>query len=207
MYRSIQGHGSHGLALINVGLLVAFGVWPADGMAGDMAVPADKDYAFSLYGGRLTDSNWYESLTGKADFVDSRLLVGALGWTFRRAEDRAWSLELEGNIAKHYGLQDHWEFNALVSGRWHRFPWSEKVATSVAFGVGPSYASEMPVAEVIDHGSSDKLLVYWQLELTLGPPKRDWAALLRLHHRSTAYGLMSETGGANALTAGLRFYF
>ena len=167
----------------------------------------DKDNVFSLYGGRLTDSNWYESLSGQADFIDSRLLAAALSRTFKRAGDLAWSLEWEGNVAKHSGIQDHWEFNALLSGRWHRFPWSRTVNTSVAFGAGPSYASEMPAAEVANHGDSEKLLIFWQLELTLGPPAADWAALIRLHHRSTGFGLMGDTGGANALTAGLRIYF
>lgn len=187
-----------GITLIAASLLSGFAEAAAD---------TDKDYAFSLYGGSLTDSNWRQSITGQADFVDSDLVVGALGWTFKRAESRAWSLELEGNVAKHFGLQDHWEFNALLTGRWHRFPWSDSVATSLAFGAGPSYATEIPPVEVANDGASEKLLLYWHLELTLGPPASDWAALFRLHHRSTGYGLFGDTGGGNALTAGLRYYF
>lgn len=185
--------------LLGASLLLPAVAW------GDQA--RDKDYAFSLYGGSLTDGDWRQSIRGNTDFVDSDLLVGALGWTFRRGESRAWSLELEGNVAKHFGLQDHWEFNALANARWHRFPWSEHLATSVAFGAGPSYAMEVPKVEVANDGASEKLLLYWQFELTLGPPKGDWAAMFRLHHRSAGYGVFGETGGGNALTAGVRYYF
>jgi hypothetical protein len=31
--------------------------------------------------------------------------------------------------------------------------------------------------------------------------------MLRLHHRSTAYGLFGNDGGANALTLGVRYAF
>ncbi len=190
------------------GLALACGIGLMPALAG-AAGPAgkDKDLALSVYAGRLTDSDWQDSLTGQAGWVDAGLVAGALGWTFRRAENRAWSLELEGNVAKHFGDQDHWEFNALVTGRWHRFPWSEAVATSVAFGLGPSYATEVPKAEIAIDGDSSRLLLYWQLELTLGPPKGDWAAMFRLHHRSTGYGVFGDDGGGNTLAAGLRYYF
>ena len=185
-------------------LLCGFALLPAvAGAAGQ----SDKDHSFSLYAGSLTDSDWRDTISTQAGLLDSQLVVAALGWTFRRAPDRSWSLELEGNVAKHTGDQDHWEFNALMTGRWHRFPWSETVATSLAFGLGPSYASEIPRVEVAMDGSSEQLLLYWQLELTLGPPASDWNVLFRLHHRSTGFGLFGDDGGSNAVTAGLRYSF
>lgn len=175
--------------------------------AADQDGRQSRDYAFSLYAGQLSDDDWENTLIGGGDTVDAYLLDAAISRTFWRAPDGAYSFELEGNLAKHFGDQDHWELNLAVSGRWHRFPWSDQVATSVAFGLGPSYASEVPTEEIRLNGASEKLLVYWHLELTLGPPKGNWAALLRLHHRSTGFGLLGDDGGSNAVTAGLRYYF
>ena len=87
--------------------------------------------------------------------------------------------------------------------RWNRFPWSERFHTSVAFGLGLSYATELPEVEVELEGSSHKSLIYWALELTAGPPTASWEVLLRLHHRSVAWGLMGEDGGVNALGLGM----
>ena len=174
--------------------------------------PADldpePDFAFTLYGGRLTDDNWRDSLRGEADWVDAYLLVGALSWTFYRPRHRWWSLELEGNLGRYAGDQDHWEFNGpIATARWHRFPWRDTLNTSLAFGLGLSYASEIPPVEVELDGSSEQLLLYWHIEASFGLPDREWEAIFRLHHRSTGYGLFGETGGGNAFTAGLRLRF
>lgn len=166
-----------------------------------------REGALSVYAGRLTDSEWYSSLTPGVDLIDSSLLALAWSRTLLRADTRPWSIEWEGQAVKHFGDQDHWEFNLLLGGRWHRFPWSDTVATSLAFGVGPSYATELPKAEVARHGDSEQWLAYWYLELTLGPPRSDWSGILRLHHRSTAFGLFGDTGGSNALTVGFRYAF
>ena len=206
MDRSFRRNSPTAFGLSASALLCSIALASTAADAAEQAVQA-KDFAVSLYAGRLTNSDWRDSISGQADYVDSRLVVGALGWTFKRAEDRSWSLELEGNVAKHFGDQDHWEFNALVSGRWHRFPWSDTVATSVAFGFGPSYATEVPKVEVANDGDSARLLLFWHLELTLGPPKGDWEAMLRLHHRSTGYGVFGDDGGGNAVTAGVRYHF
>jgi hypothetical protein len=88
--------------------------------------------------------------------------------------------------------------------RWNRFPWSHLVASSAAFGLGLSYATELPPVEVELEGESREWLVYWVMELTAGPTDAPWSVSLRLHHRSVAYGLMGDEGGMNALGLGLR---
>jgi hypothetical protein len=57
------------------------------------------------------------------------------------------------------------------------------------------------------HGTTKQWLVYWFSEIALGPPDSNWALVLRLHHRSTAFGLLAEEGGSNTLTTGLKFRF
>jgi hypothetical protein len=173
----------------------------------DDSFAAQKDNALLIYGGRMSRDHWYESFGPGTDFFNSEIAVVALSHTFHRAADLRDSYEMEAQIARHSGLQDHNEFNLLAAYRWHRLPWSSRLDSSVAFGLGVSYATELPSVEVALKGASDRLMAYWHLELTLGPPQSDWQAMLRLHHRSAAYGLFGDTGGANALTLGVRYAF
>jgi hypothetical protein len=117
------------------------------------------------------------------------------------------SVEAEGQVGYNFGDQSHWEFNLAAGPRWHEFPWNETIATSVAFGLGLSLASETPEVEVELEGDSQKLLIYWSAELTLGPPRSAWALLLRLHHRSAGFGLLADDGGMNAVALGVRYAF
>jgi hypothetical protein len=143
-----------------------------------------------------------------ADYVESYLLVAALSRPYARFLDDAFQLEAEGQLAYHFGDQDHFEINAVpVMARWRRFPWSEHVDTSVAFGLGLSYSTDLPEVEVALEGESHRTLIYWTLEFTAGPPTAAWAVSLRLHHRSVAWGLLGEDGGMNAIGIGVRYRF
>jgi hypothetical protein len=168
----------------------------------------ERNFAASLYFGAMTDDNWRQSISGQADFVDSHIVVGALSWTFYRPENRMWSLELEGNVAQHFGIQDHTEFNApILTARWEYFPWDKCLDTSLAFGFGPSFATEVPEQEKRQEGSSEEVLLFWHIEAEVGLPDTGWSSFFRLHHRSTGYGLMAEHGGGNILCLGLRYAF
>jgi hypothetical protein len=166
------------------------------------------DYALSIYAGQLTTEKWEQAILPTAEFVDATIVVTAMSWTFARFFDHGLSLELEGQVGKYFGDQDHWELNFPIFGlRWHRFPWDAHVATSFAWGIGPSYASEIPPIELETNDSSNRWLVYWYAEVTLGPPKKAWEALFRLHHRSDSFGLVADDGGSNAVCAGIRYRF
>jgi len=168
----------------------------------------EKKYAVSLYGGVMTDDNWRQSLFGQADLEDSYILAGAMSWTFYRPAHHLWSLELEANVARHFGIQDHFEFNApVLTGRWEYFPWDSALDTSLAFGLGPSFATRVPEYERSRSGSSDEILLFWHLEAAFGLPGSDWSTFLRLHHRSNGYGVFAEEGGSNILSLGLRYEF
>jgi hypothetical protein len=172
--------------------------------------PADspqRDHALTLYSGKLTDNNWYESLMPGVDLVDSNLAALAWSQVIHRSPDEPWSLEWEANVAKHWGLQNHWEFNLALAGRWHRFPWNDKVRTSAAYGVGPSYATEVPQYEMISGEKGRKWLAFWYLELTLSPPGSEWSGILRLHHRSDAFGQLGKVESSDILTLGVRYAY
>ena len=49
---------------------------------------------------------------------------------------------------------------AIIGFRWHRFPWDRYAATSFAWGIGPSYATEIPPIEIETSGSSSRWLIY-----------------------------------------------
>ena len=80
-----------------------------------------------------------------------RFATVAVGKKIGNLFDRI-DFELEGQIAKHFAGQHHWEFNALVVTRWLRFPWNDTVKTSFAIGEGLSLATETSVFEEKYHG-------------------------------------------------------
>lgn len=166
-----------------------------------------KDYSIMVGFGRITDGRAHDVFTGDLAFQDANLIVGAFGWTMGRFCCDALHLELEGQVGKWTRDQTNWEFDLAVIGRWREFPWSRVLATSVAWGIGPSYATEEPAVEIAVNGGSERWLCYWMAEITAGPPKGNWEALVRVHHRSAAFGLFGELGGSNTLLAGLRYRF
>ena len=177
-------------------------------LSGTVEVSASgENFGIALYGGRMTEDKWMDSIRPDTTFVDAYIAVVAGSWTFARFFDGKLSVELEGNVGRHFGDQDHWEFNLPVAARWHRFPWDRYVATSFAWGIGPSYATEVPEVEQELNESTQRWLIFWFAELTMGPPQSRWETLLRLHHRSSGFGSVADDGGANTVCAGLRYRF
>ena len=172
---------------------------------------ARAPWAATLYGARMSsETGWEDILIDpvRASYVDVFMVTAALAREYAEYRDGALTLEAEAQVARYFGDQDHWEFNAVpIAVRWHRFPWSDRVASSLAFGLGVSQASELPPVEVEIEGESARFLVYWVLEATAGPRAAPWALSLRLHHRSVAWGLMADEGGMNAVGLGLQYRF
>jgi hypothetical protein len=167
-----------------------------------------RDFALTLYGGVVTDGDFEDAFSPNVKFRNGYLVDAALAWTASRFWEGAFSLELEGQVAKYFGDQDNWEFNApIVVGRWSKFPWNRRVDTSIAWGIGPSYSTQESPIEKDTHSSTDRLLVYWFAEVALGPPESKWAFVVRLHHRSTGFGTVAENGGSNTWAAGVKFRF
>ena len=168
---------------------------------------AEHLYALNLYAGRLTSNHWEEFFGSELDFKDSYLVTAALARRIGAYGDKA-SFEIEGQIVKHFNIQTHWELNALVAARWEAFWWDDVLDTSVAFGLGPSYATDEPEIETEINGNASQFLICWMLELALGLPDHPRVALItRIHHRSDAFGLIADGGGSNALAMGLKWRF
>jgi hypothetical protein len=166
-----------------------------------------KPYSLSLFGGWMTANDWQNSVRPDVvGFRDSRIagaaFSGRLGKWFGDLE-----FELEGQAVRHLGDQDHWEFNLPLILRWQGMPYQHVIDSSLAFGIGPSYATQVPVVEAHRENGSAQWLVYWVAEIEAGPPDANWYGVLRLHHRSEAFGIVADSGGSNVLAAGLKLRF
>ncbi|HKZ73977.1 MAG TPA: hypothetical protein VJ011_07930 [Steroidobacteraceae bacterium] len=164
----------------------------------------------TLYAAQISaERTWQKLLTEPGGrFVDAWLAACALAVPHSRHWNGALQLEAEAQAVYNFGAQHHWELNAVpVVARWQRFPWSGRFTTSAALGLGLSWASEEPEVEAALEPRTHETLVYWLAELTAGPRDARWAASLRIHHRSTAFGLMGSDGGMNALGIGVRYAF
>jgi len=206
IYHGVPAKNSHLFSLIAFGSLASLTALPAAAATTSKAV----SNAVTVYAGRITDvPAWHDLVTAPQDagFVDAYVAVIAGSHNFASFREGAFVLEGEGQVGYNFGDQHHWEFNIAAMPRWRKFPWSNRIATTVAFGLGVSWATEIPEVEVALEGESHQLLAYWVIDLTIGPPRSRWVASIRLHHRSPAFGLFGDDGGMNAPSLGVRYAF
>lgn len=171
-----------------------------------LAAPAAAhDRHVAIFAGVPVSNNWDEVFfeTSSLEFRDAGLLGLALGrdWPSRWAR---LTFGIEAQAVAYSGEQDHLEVNLPVSIRYG----SDLAALrSVAFGIGLSYATELPAIEVANKGGSEQTLLYWMIEAEFGPRTGRRRVFTRLHHRSTGFGLFGAEGGFNALVLGLRWRY
>lgn len=166
------------------------------------------NWAVTAFAGRMTENVWFEipGQPKRIELSDVGLFGLGVSYSFARLANGT-SFEVEGQIVKYDGEQENWEINLPLVARWTRFPWSDRLRTSAAFGLGLSWATSRPDYEVIKENGSEQLLAYWMIDLDAGPKGSPWSAVVRLHHRSVAFGVFGESGGANSLVLGLRYRF
>lgn len=162
----------------------------------------------TIYGALLADNN-FEEMFYKPKFVSNyELIVVALSRKIG-SPIKHLQFELEGQAGKHFGGQNHMEFNGLIIARWLTFPWNKHLNTSFAVGDGLSLATEIPKLEALQQEKTNQLLNYILVEITLSLPQTpQWSLVWRVHHRSGVYGLFNGVYGAsNAMGVGLRYSF
>lgn len=182
-----------------------------------LAAPACADevsarHAFTVYAARISaQDTWHDVLIHpfSTNYTDSYLVAGSWSRAYNETHDGALRKEMEVNVAYNFGEQNHWELNVVpITLRWQRFPWSARFHSTVAFGLGLSYAFDRPIVEQELENDTQRLLLYWMIELTAGPRDGPWSAVLRLHHRSPGWGVMGVAdGGMNAPGIGFRYQF
>jgi hypothetical protein len=169
--------------------------------------PEEPRWAITGFGGVSLNNVWEDVFTAPQDLhFEEAYLAGVAVARVLGEPITGLSFEIEGQLVRHFGSQTHWEVNApILTARWGLFPWA--LDTSVAFGLGLSLASETPQLEVENEGDSEAVMAYWMIEVDSELPAENWRIVGRLHHRSPAYGLFGDDGGANALVLGVRRQF
>jgi hypothetical protein len=169
---------------------------------------AERDWAITLYSGRLTDSKLSGTAIGNFNFEDAYFIDLGLSRRLYTFQDY-FNIEIEGQIAKHFEDQDNWEFCAVAYLRWLLFPWNEYLNTSFAAGAGLSYATSVPAIEAKHYDDSSQLLGALMFEFAFSLPHvPQWSLVTGIHHRSGAGGVFHGVHGAsNAWGIGIRYNF
>ncbi len=167
-----------------------------------------RDWALTLYLGRLTDSDLYHTAAFSSRFEDAYFIDLGLSrrlYTYRNY----FNIEIEGQVAKHFGAQDQWEFDLVSYFRWLLFPWNAYLDTSFAAGAGVSYATSIPKIEAKNYDKTSQFLGALMFEFAFSlPDVPQWSLVTGLHHRSGAGGVFNGVRGAsNAWVVGLRYGF
>ncbi|MDK9697483.1 MAG: hypothetical protein OEL76_13950 [Siculibacillus sp.] len=181
-------------------------------------------WAVALYGGVWTNSTLprfpINLVSGRLTFEDARIVSLVID---RRLFDfgldipgtqlrlDGFSLEAEGTVSRHVGLEDHVEATAAVKLRSGEIGLGSVGSMNVAFANGLSWAFERPKWEYgpgLVHGVDSRRLQYYMGFETAFTPKgaKNLSAFVRLHHRSGIYGLISpRRTGSNHFGVGLRW--
>lgn len=186
-------------------LMVAEGYGESSGNA---LSPSNHPWSVSLYGGVQASETIGDIVGFSADYdEDNYVAVAALTREVYRY-DNLLGIEIEAQIGRHFGADlSHWEFAALGLARWHSFPWDEWLDTSVAFGAGLSYYTEVSAIEEARDDDAQRLLGALAFETTFGLPRYPcWDLLVRIHHRSGMGGVIGE-GESNYLCLGVKYHF
>jgi hypothetical protein len=169
--------------------------------------PANKPWFVSAYYGIYTTKTFLRTLLiFPLETEDLYFLGLGVGREVYRWE-KHFSLELEGQLAHHFGehqnvSQNFEEFVAALNLRYRNLPWDKYLPTTFAVGDGLSYTTEKLSGE-----ESRNLLNYLMFEVTASLPQyRAISLVYRVHHRSGIFGALG-TGGSNYYTLGLRYSF
>ncbi len=201
--------------LLGFGLLIASPAAAVPAGAGEKdppwkpaSPPEERRWSTAAYTGLFTHTRFNEIIRLQTDFDDSYVAALAVNRTLAvHGAHAEW--EAEAQVARHWGRQHHFEVNAALLLRWRRYPWDNLVNTSVALGIGPSFALSTPALEEELRERVSRRLLFMPFEITAGPPGADssWEVFTRVHHRSGAFDVISRAGGSNFVAAGLRVRF
>lgn len=189
----------------------------------------DRKLFGSLYVGQWAKTALYDlpmqAVSGRLSRADSYFAGAAINYAvipsfaaplpFLDEPLRGFSIEVEGRVLKHFGLQEHGEVALAILIRSPQIPLPAGLSMNVAIGEGGSYALTLPkyegsiAAEGPMAAGPRRFLNYLPIELELSHQAWKPAHLvLAIHHRSGIWGVIApHKTGANYLTAGLRLDF
>ncbi len=170
----------------------------------------DEDWQLMVFGGALSTNEFLSEiiLGGTLAFEDSGVAGVGLSKRLFDLGDYV-GFDAEGQVIRHFGEQDHWEFTALILLRWLVFPWDKYVDTTLAVGEGISHASRVPVLErrAFGEDESTDTLNYLVGELTFRLPEvSSWELSLRFQHRSGVFRTIDNVQESSTnFVVGLKF--
>ena len=170
---------------------------------------AENTWNLALYGARNSPDRFVDILTRPPpEMRSSWLYAMTLGYTFYQGAGVRMEAELQ--LARHTGMQRHYEVNAIYLGRWSTPFTGPNRDLNLALGHGLSWASEVPPIEprsTPEREDSTRLLHYMLLEIEFRPSReRPWSGFTRIHHRSGVFGLFDNVrGGSNFIALGIRY--
>ncbi|MEM8797405.1 MAG: hypothetical protein AAGE61_17730 [Pseudomonadota bacterium] len=177
--------------------------------------PCDDDCYVGFYAGAFFATGFVDAFTFQVlapDFDLDNDFIAAVTASRRilTAFDH-FHIEIEVGAGQRFGQQHEQEFWFAPYLRFDGFPWNRYLHTSVAINTGLNYATGVSEVEEIRGGPApgSRLLHFLSPELTLALPQLpDYQGTVRLHHRSGAFGVVSDSkGGSQYLTFGLRKRF
>ncbi len=169
------------------------------------------EWAVTVYGGFASDNKFSRiALTPWDAEIDTDIpwLAGSVSkriWSWRQSV----TVEAEGGLGYRFGSEDTGEIWGAIYVRYDDFPWNHIVYTTVAASTGLNYATKISPIERNKTGGSSRLLHYFSPEFTFARPEdKNLELVLRLHHRSGAFGLFNgASSGTNIVTLGVRKRF
>lgn len=205
-------------AFVTHGLLVA--TLGGGAMAAASAQTPDRTWHATGYVSRWVNTDLLDvpgrAITGNLSFSDanfagvalSRVIVPSftIPLPFTDIAFRGNRIELEGQVLRHFGGQNHWEGTLALMFRTGQIPLAGGLSVNLAVGEGLSYASERPRFEGAVDVRPTRLLNYLVFESEFSHEAMPGVSLVaRLHHRSGVFGLIApRKSGSNFIGAGIR---
>lgn len=202
-------------ALLAGGLLATMAGSPA------LAQTEDRRWHATGYVSRWVNTDLLDvparTFTGNLDFSNanfagvavSRVLVPsfAVPLPFTSVAFHGNRIELEGQVLRHFGRQQHWEGTLTLMFRTGDIPLFGGLSVNLAVGEGLSYASERPRFEGAVDVRPTRFLNYLAFEAEFSHASWQGVSFVtRLHHRSGVFGLIApKKSGSNFIGAGIRF--
>lgn len=178
-----------------------------------------KPYALAYYHGQTVKNALSRILIGETNRWNEKIDTLEFAYTLNRENlVRRFFYPIVGvvQIAGNITLRDRphlekpiYEIDPYIIFRFSTFPWNEYVRTSFAIGEGMSYVTAVPSLEKKANEDTKRLLNFLMFEATIAHPRHpNFEFLVRIHHRSGAFGLyQAGNTGSNDLAIGLRYLF
>ena len=175
------------------------------------SIPANAEPpSISAFVGILTSNTWTDVAFRpfEVELVDS--FIGGVGFNYPLGETinlkyGSLGFLFEPQITAHAGVQDLIQLDLPVTAR-YALPKRTLGVDSLSFGIGPSVSTRVPQIERNrGDGEAKNTLVYWKIEIGHDlADDRNSSVFFRLHHRSSGFGLVGNSGSSNALVVGFR---